>query len=57
MVRYVLIALLGVAIGLFGVLRDVLWLVPIGVLLIVGNFVWHGRVDTSAPAHSPGQDG
>ncbi|MDQ4131182.1 MAG: hypothetical protein M3133_09390 [Actinomycetota bacterium] len=54
MVRYVLAGLLGVLIALFGVFNQILWLVAVGVVLILADFAWFARFQTSAPVKAQG---
>lgn len=49
MVRYVLVGLLGVLIALFGFFSQILWLVAIGAVLILADFAWFARFQTSGP--------
>ena len=49
MVRYVVAGVLGVLIALFGAFNQVLWLVAIGALLILADFAWFARFQTSGP--------
>ncbi len=57
MVRYVLAGLLGVLIALFGVFNQILWLVAVGVVLILADFAWFARFQTSAPVKAQGGNG
>ena len=49
MVRYMLAGLLGVLIALFGAFNQLLWLIAIGTLLILADFAWFARFQTSGP--------
>ena len=49
MVRYVVAGVLGVLIALFGAFNQVLWLVAIGAVLILADFAWFARFQTSGP--------
>jgi hypothetical protein len=49
MVRYVLAGLLGVTIALFGIFTQTLWLVAVGAVLILADFAWFARSQTSGP--------
>ena len=49
MVRYVLAGLLAALIALFGVFNQVLWLVAVGAVLILADFAWFARFQTSGP--------
>ena len=49
MVRYMLAGVLGVAIALFGFFTQTLWLVAVGAVLILADFAWFARFQTSGP--------
>lgn len=49
MIRYVVARLLGVLVALFGAFNQVLWLVAIGAVLILADFAWFARFQTSGP--------
>ncbi len=49
MIVYVLMAVVGALVMLAGVIQHIVWIIPIGGLLVVGSFVWFARTQTSAP--------
>ncbi|HEX2274910.1 MAG TPA: hypothetical protein VHG90_13640 [Acidimicrobiales bacterium] len=49
MIVYIILGLVGALVMLAGVIQNVIWLIPIGALLVVGSFVWFARTQTSAP--------
>ncbi len=55
MIVYVVVGLIGALVMLAGVLQDLLWLIPIGGLVVIASFVWFARTQTSAPVEEPGQ--
>jgi hypothetical protein len=46
---YILAALVGALVMLAGVIQDVIWLIPVGGVVVIGSFVWFARTQTSAP--------
>ncbi len=53
MIVYVVVALVGALVMLAGVLQDLLWLIPLGGVVVIGSFVWFARTQTSAPVEEP----
>ena len=49
MVLYVLAGLFAVLVALFGVFSQALWLVAVGAVLILADFAWFARFQTSGP--------
>lgn len=49
MIVYIVLGLVGALVALAGVIQHVIWLIPIGGLLVVGSFAWFARTQTSAP--------
>ncbi len=49
MVLFVLAGLLGVLIALVGFFNQLLWLVALGAVLILADFAWFARFQTSGP--------
>ncbi len=52
MVRYVLAGLLGVLIALFGFFNQIPWLAAVGAVLILADFAWFARFQTSGPVRA-----
>jgi hypothetical protein len=46
---YILVAVVGALVMLAGVTQEIVWVIPVGGLLVIGSFVWFARTQTSAP--------
>ncbi|HEX2042243.1 MAG TPA: hypothetical protein VHF24_06355 [Acidimicrobiales bacterium] len=49
MIVYILVAVVGALVMLAGVTQEIVWVIPVGGLLVIGSFVWFARTQTSAP--------
>jgi hypothetical protein len=52
---YILVALVGAVVMLAGVIQEIVWIIPIGGLLVIGSFAWFARTQTSAPVEGAGR--
>ncbi len=55
MIVYILLGLVGALVALVGVVKEIVWIIPIGGLLVIGSFVWFARTQTSAPVEGAGK--
>ncbi len=55
MIVYILLGLVGALVMLAGVIQDMVWIIPIGGVLVIGSFVWFARTQTSAPVEGTGR--
>ncbi|HEV3401160.1 MAG TPA: hypothetical protein VG078_05015 [Acidimicrobiales bacterium] len=55
MILYIVLGLVGALVMLAGVIQHVVWIIPIGGLLVIGSFVWFARTQTSTPAEGSGK--
>ncbi len=55
MIVYILLGLVGALVALVGVINEIVWIIPIGGLLVIGSFVWFARTQTSAPVEGAGK--
>ncbi|MDQ4070716.1 MAG: LPXTG cell wall anchor domain-containing protein [Actinomycetota bacterium] len=49
MITYVLIALVGLVIALVGTTTETTWLVPVGLVILIGGFFWLVRSRQGTP--------
>ncbi len=49
MLTYLVLGILGVAVGLIGTTAKVYWLIPVGLAMIIGAFFWFVRARQGTP--------
>ena len=49
MITYVLLAVVGLAIALVGAMTGLTWLMPVGLVLLIGAFFWFVRARQGTP--------
>ncbi len=55
MILYIVLGLVGAFLMLAGVVKEIVWIIPVGGLLVIGSFVWFARSQTSAPVEGSGK--
>lgn len=56
MIVYIVVALVGALAMLAGVVQHLIWLIPVGGVLVLGSFAWFARTQTSAPVEGSGSN-